>query len=283
MAERVLWDARQHESKIEQFYGRGVEHYGNYHGGYLNFGLWENGNTDYVTAAQRLVLHMCEKSTVTHESNVLNVGCGMGSECIDINKNFGCSVTGCDATWKHVKHAQERIERENIGNVYIDHGTATQLRWEKEIFTHVLAVESAEHFNTREQFVKEAHRVLKNGGKLCLADFALKRKPATMIDRIIVEIGARLWHVPRANYETIESYKEMLERNGFANVVIEERGRDVIPGYFYEQHKPETRKAVRKIRGWVAAYPGHLIDYAVRWGFLTGLIEYVFVTAEKKC
>ena len=57
-AERKHWSAGAHERKVENLYSPGVENYADFHQGYLNFGLWENGNTDYVTAAENLVHRM---------------------------------------------------------------------------------------------------------------------------------------------------------------------------------------------------------------------------------
>jgi microcystin synthetase protein McyJ len=272
----------KHEAAVNNFYEKGVENYGNYHGGYLCFGLWLNGNTNYLTAAQDLVMHMGNKMRLNEHSRVLDVACGMGAQCIYLHQQFGCSIDAIDITTKHVQRTQERIDKAQLSNVTVQHGNAIHLPFTSGIFTHVMSIEGPEHFNTRKQFVQEAFRVLKPGGVMCLADFVLKRKPQTLLDKFVVELGARLWHVPKANYETVESYKRMLEQHGFTNVTLEERGKDVIPGYFYEQHRKDTRKAVAKIRGWVAAYPGHLIDYAVHWGFTTGLVEYIFVRAEKK-
>jgi microcystin synthetase protein McyJ len=280
---RMRWTTHQHEAGVEKFYGKGVENYGEYHSGYLNFGLWENGNKEYVKAAENLVLHMGALLGIDEKSQVLDVACGMGAQNMFMYERFGCRIDALDVTWKHVQRTTERVLKANVQeNIAVHHGTATKLPFDAETFSHVMSIEGPEHFNTREDFVKEAFRVLQPDGVMVLADFVLKRKPRTLLDKFIIELGARLWHVPTANYETIESYKAMVERNGFQNVTLEERGKDVIPGYFQEQHRKETRRAIRHIRGWVAAYPGHLIDYAVHWGFTSGLVEYVFVQGEKK-
>ena len=52
---RKLWSAGAHERKVENLYSGGVENFADWHNGYLNFGLWENGNTDYIKAAENLV------------------------------------------------------------------------------------------------------------------------------------------------------------------------------------------------------------------------------------
>ena len=56
--ERKLWGASAHERKVENLYSGGVENFADWHNGYLNFGLWENGIADYIKAAENLVHRM---------------------------------------------------------------------------------------------------------------------------------------------------------------------------------------------------------------------------------
>ena len=64
---------------------------------------------------------------------------------------------------------------------------------------------------------------------------------------------------------------------GFEKVEIEEIGATVIPGYYCEQMRPETIRAISKIRGFALARLGLLLDIAVYRGFTMGLLEYVLV------
>ena len=70
---------------------------------------------------------------------------------------------------------------------------------------------------------------------------------------------------------------QKMREAGFENVEIEEIGESVIPGYYFEQMKPETIRAISKIRGFALARLGLLLDIAVYRGFTMGLLEYVLV------
>lgn len=279
--QRQNWE-KSHEAKVDKFYGQGVEKYGEHHGGYLNFGLWEEGITNYISAAENLVKKMGGMLNLSSQSKLLDVGCGMGAQDILLHQQFGCRITAIDVTWNHVLSTHQRIQSNNFSNfITVHHGTATNLPFSDRQFSGLLSIEAPEHFNTRERFFREALRVLKPGGKMVLADYVLKRSPKNRWERGIVNIAAKWWHVPKENYETADSYKRKLEKNSFTNVQIDEVGAQTIPGYYFEQKKKECRTAVRKIRGWFAAYPGFLIDVAVYQAFQKGLIEYVLVRAEK--
>lgn len=280
---RKFWPRASHERKVENFYGRGVENYADFHYGYLNFGLWENGVEDYLEAAENLVNHMGELLNLNAESNLLDVACGMGTQDIYLARMFQPQqIAALDVTWKHVEHTRRRVEEAGLeGKIRVHHGTATKLPFPLQHFTHVMSIEGPEHFNTREQFFREAYRVLKKGGIMVLADYTLKRKPRNVVETFVIEMARRLWKVPRANVDTSESYRAKLQCSGFRNITIQEVGAFTIPGYYFEQMRQGTKSALRKIRGFIGGRLGILIDVAVYQSFRMGLLEYVFVRAEK--
>lgn len=283
ISQRQSWSRRSHEQRVERFYGWGVEGYGDFHGGYLNFGLWEEGVADYLGAAENMVRRMGTLLGLDGGSCLLDVGCGMGSQDLYLLRNFGPrSIDALDVTWPHVEHARRRAHEAGCEDrVRFHHGTATSLPFPDESFTHVLSIEALEHVDTRDDFLREAHRVLAPGGVAAFADYTLKREPRNTVERFIVEAARSLWKVPRVNVITSDVYREKLLRAGFVNVEVEEVGSLTIPGYYREQRRPETIRELTKIRGLVAGRMGWVIDLAVLKAYEWGLMEYVFVRAEK--
>jgi len=280
--DKQIWSKSSHESGVEKFYGKGVENYDNFHGGYLNFGLWERGIKEYIQAAENLVHRMGTLLGLNEQSLLLDVGCGMGAQDIYLSQNFAPQqIDAIDVTWKHIEHGKRRAREANCDDrVRFHHGTATSLPFPDHSFTHLLSIEAPEHFHTREMFLREAKRVLKPGGIIALADYSLKRAPKNLADKFIVEAARRLWNVPRENVDTAESYREKLRRTGFKDIGIQEVGALTIPGYYFEQRRPEVIREVTKIRGFIAGRLGGVIDVAVYKAFKTGLLEYILVRAE---
>jgi ubiquinone/menaquinone biosynthesis C-methylase UbiE len=283
-ADRKTWSAGAHERKVENLYAGGVENFANWHNGYLNFGLWENGNTEYIKAAENLVHRMGTILGLNETSKLLDVAPGMGTQDIYLLENFApLSIDGLDVTWKHIEHGKRRAREAGAEDrVRFHHGTAIELPFPDGSFTHVLSIEGPEHFDTREKFLHEANRVLQPGGVIAMADFIVKNPPRGPVEKVVAEAARKLWQVPRANVYPADVYRQKMVEAGFEEIEIDETGASVIPGYYFEQMKPETIKAISKIRGFALARLGLLLDVAVYRGFTMGLLEYVLVRGVRK-
>jgi ubiquinone/menaquinone biosynthesis C-methylase UbiE len=203
----------------------------------------------------------------------------MGTQDIYLLENFApLSIDGLDVTWKHIEHGRRRSRDAGAEErVRFHHGTAIKLPFPDESFTHVLSIEGPEHFDTREAFLHEARRVLQPGGTIAMADFIVKNPPRNLLEKLVAEAARRLWQVPRANVYPGEVYRQKMQEAGFEEIEIREIGASVIPGYYFEQMRPETIRAISKIRGFALARLGLLLDVAVYRGFTMGLLEYVLV------
>ena len=196
--ERKRWSSSAHERKVENLYSGGVENFANWHNGYLNFGLWESGNTDYIKAAENLVQRMGNILGLNETSRLLDVAPGMGTQDIYLLKNFAPeSIDGLDVTWKHIEHGRRRsLEADAEDRVRFHHGTAIELPFPDGSFTHVLSIEGPEHFDTREKFLHEARRVLQPGGVIAMADFIVKNPPRNLIEKLVRNGLCQKFRVP---------------------------------------------------------------------------------------
>jgi ubiquinone/menaquinone biosynthesis C-methylase UbiE len=280
---RRRWASGTHERRVERFYSHGAARYGDYHGGFLNFGLWGGDVRSYEEAARRLVGHLLQWGRCDHESSILDVGCGMGAQDLVVWQSCHPRLlVGMDVTWQHVEAARERARRERLPpSVRFEHGTATSLPFPDAHFTHVLSVEGGVHFDTRERFLREAYRALRQGGVLVLADYTLVAPPRTLLDHALVRALMVGWCVPKENCDTAASLRAKLRQSGFVAIEIESVGERTYPYYFREQSRGANLLKLAKIRGLLPTLGGLLIDWVAYRAWKGGVIDYVLVRADK--
>jgi ubiquinone/menaquinone biosynthesis C-methylase UbiE len=270
------------ERAVEKFYSHGVEKYGDYHEGYLNYGLWEPGIDDYVRAAERMVEKMGTLLGLGPGARLVDVACGMGSQDIFLSRRFGpIEIDAVDLTRKHIEHGRRKAARAGLeASLRFHQASATQLPFSDGEFSHALSLEAAHHFRTREDFFREAHRVLRPGGVLALADYVLKRAPRRW-ERLVFDATLALWKVPRENAYDRATYEAKLRAAGFKNLQVEEVGALTFPGYYWAQRQPEKRRELARIRGFIAGRLGHALDIAGYKIYEMGLVDFVLVRAER--
>lgn len=278
-----IYSPGSQEEKVYEFYRYGVEKFGDFHGGYLNFGYWENNTTNYVQAAENLVSRLAHFLHLDANSNILDVACGMGSQDIYICQNFTLkSIDALDLLSEHLVHAKKRVQDSNLQQkIRLHQGTATALPFDDQSFSQVLCIEGLVHFNTREKFFQECSRVLKPAGRIAFSDYAVKKEPQNNLERFILRLVTKLWNIPYINADSPAQYKQRLEKCGFDQVVIHCVGEHVIPGYCHEQNRAECISELTRIRGFFAGRIGHIIDIVLQWAYHKGLVEYILVEAKK--
>lgn len=134
------------------------------------FGLF-NLLSNTARAQERLVVKALELLEVQAGDRVLDIACGRGkssfiAQCLYPDSN----VVGIDLVDEHVQVAQTLFNRTDQLSYQV--GNAQQLRFPDESFERVVCIEAAFHFPDRAEFLRQAYRVLRPGGRLVVIDFA---------------------------------------------------------------------------------------------------------------
>ena len=152
-----LYQERMYDPLIHEYYGDS---------GFLNFGYREAGRT---CSAAEASIHLMEKllDFIPQKSGkILDVACGIGATTSYLLKFFRPEdVTGIDISDKQLDTCRQKLPNSTFKKM-----NAVDLQFEDESFDHIICVEAAFHFYTREDFLREAKRVLKPGGELVLCD-----------------------------------------------------------------------------------------------------------------
>lgn len=247
---------------------------------WLNLGYWKEARS-YPDACADMARKLAVAARLSPGDVVLDAGFGFGEQDLLWVREYDVArIIGVNVTQLHVEVAQKRMHAHGLAErVDLRLASATEIPLEPASVDKVVALESAFHFDTREHFFKEAHRVLKPGGRIATADCLphLGEKPSGLINRL----GWRRWGVPPANIYDSDAYRQKLEAAGFKDVEIESIRHHVFPGM--HRYAEERRKGVSMHEAHIELSEHdvkHCLGLEV-WKKQGGLTDYVIFSAVK--
>jgi microcystin synthetase protein McyJ len=186
---------------------------------WLNLGYWEQATT-LPEACAALAGLMGRLADLHPDHVVLDVGCGYAQPTVHWAETFALRrIVGLNMTPLQIAVARGVVRGRGLQDrVCLSLGSATRLPFADASFDRILALECAFHFDTRDAFFAEAHRVLRPGGRIAVADMlpAAGRAwnaPAKRLRRRVIA-------VPEANMYDRSVYGGRLASRGFADVAV---------------------------------------------------------------
>lgn len=145
---------------------------------HVHWGYYAEGDgadaslASYLSAAEAMTEAMCRLAEVRDRHEVLDVGCGFGGTIAHLDERLeGAGLTGLNIDRRQLRRADATVRPDARNRVAFVAGDAVALPFPDATFDAVLAIECAFHFPSRKQFLREARRVTRPGGRVVISDF----------------------------------------------------------------------------------------------------------------
>jgi len=194
----------------------------------MHFGYWDSSTKTLAAALQRENQILAEWARIGRSDCVLDAGCGVGGSAIYLGRKIGCRVLGITLSESQVRTAKRNAARAKVSDLVdfeLRDFVATGLP--AASFDVVWAVESVCHAEKKMDFLREAHRILRSGGRLIIADgFAIKNE-LSGDEAALMRSWLEGWAVP--SIDTVEQFRSDIRAAGFQVAREQDATDNVLP------------------------------------------------------
>jgi cyclopropane fatty-acyl-phospholipid synthase-like methyltransferase len=214
----------------------------------MHYGYWDEKTSGLEAALRRENEVLAKRAGIKKTDVILDAGCGVGGSSLFLAATFGCRVIGITLSEHQVetaRHNARKMHLEKQVTFKAEDFTATS--FPDNTFDVVWAIESVCHALDKNDFIKEAYRILKPGGRLILADGFAAKEEYSPNEARLMRLWLQGWGVE--SLATIQQFVDGLRLHGFADCHAEDVTARVMPS---------------SVRLYRYSFPGYVVDFFLR-------------------
>ncbi|MDA7915998.1 class I SAM-dependent methyltransferase [Verrucomicrobia bacterium] len=236
--------------------------------------------SESAKGAEAMSAKVIEVAGVLEGEFVLDVGCGFGGTLSCLGRlPLNLNLTGLNIDPRQIERARTQLDAVGKKEFECVQGDATCMPFDDESFDVIIAIELTCHLDDPSQFFAEAQRVLRPGGRLVIADYAVAglMKPfAVVVDVFLGPLFTRVYG--RLNCtRTMEDYSMLADSKGFEPCESQDITRNTLPNYEF------LRRLLRSFdMSFLEKRFNDIISLTMECAARMGALRYVLLTFARK-
>ena len=186
----------------------------------MHYGFWMDDVRDFGAALAKQNAVTAARANIQAGEVVLDAGCGVGGSSVFLAK-LGCQVKGITLSAKQIGLAQENARQHGVSDsVTFEVNDYTKTGYPDASFDVIWAMESVCHANNKRDFIHEAYRLLKPGGRLVLSDGFATKAAFPPDEQYIMNTWLHNWAIKEL--AVLDVFLNDMKEIGFKNVTCED-------------------------------------------------------------
>lgn len=223
--------SENYHQKIESYYDESLRDYEIVwqlkHSMALHYGFWDENTRTHRQALWNMNFQVAKNAQIKKSDIVLDAGCGVGGTSFFLANNIGYFIHSISLSKAHLNRALE-YKKDNDPKDLVEFSCQNfcNTSFPDNTFDVIFGIESIVHASIKADFLKEAYRILKPGGRLLISDYFL-RHPKNKDENEILNKWGDSWSIDNFIFE--DDFLKEVKNTGFNSFFLKDISENVYP------------------------------------------------------